>query len=97
MVNKVEFDYSPKDVITFWLKRGIDGFRIDTVPSLFEIAPDNNGNYKDEPLTGETDDPDDYNYLKHIYTMDQPETIDMVYQWRAHVDQFKKENGGDTR
>ncbi|CAD7089383.1 unnamed protein product [Hermetia illucens] len=86
-----------KDVMTFWLKRGIDGFRIDAVPNLFEVAPDQNGKYPDEPLTGETNNPDDYNYVKHIYTVNQPETIDMVYQWRQVVDEFQRENGGDTR
>lgn len=81
----------------FWLKRGIDGFRIDAVPFLFEVTPDKNGNYPNEPLSGESNDPDDYNYVKHIYTLDQPETTDMVYQWRQVVDEFQRENGGDTR
>lgn len=81
----------------FWLKRGVSGFRIDAVPHLFEINKDANGNYEDEPLSGGSNDPDDYGYLNHIYTYDQPETIDMVYQWRKILDDFKKENGGDTR
>ncbi|CAD7089382.1 unnamed protein product [Hermetia illucens] len=86
-----------KNIMRFWLKRGIDGFRIDAVPFLFEVTPDKNGNYPNEPLSGESNDPDDYNYVKHIYTLDQPETTDMVYQWRQVVDEFQRENGGDTR
>jgi alpha-glucosidase len=35
--------------------------------------------------------------LDHIYTLDQPETVDMVYQWRQVMDDYQKEHGGDTR
>lgn len=65
--------------------------------SLFEIKADKNGNYPDEPLSGECkDDPLSHCYLKHIYTADQNETYDMAYQWREVVDKFTKEHGGDT-
>ena len=30
--------------------------------------------FPDEPLSGNTDDPDDWNYLDHIYTYNLPET-----------------------
>lgn len=78
-----------KNVIRFWLNKGISGFRIDAVPYLFEIEKDSDGNYKDEPLSGATDDPTQYGYTNHIYTQDQPETFDMAYQWRAVVDEYK--------
>uniref|UniRef100_A0A1Q3FPA3 alpha-glucosidase n=2 Tax=Culex tarsalis TaxID=7177 RepID=A0A1Q3FPA3_CULTA len=86
-----------KDVMRFWLKRGVDGYRIDAVPTLFEIEPDASGNYLDEPLSGNTNDPDDPGYTIHIYTQDRNETLDMVYQWRAVLDDFQKDNGGDAR
>lgn len=86
-----------KSVLTFWLKKGVDGFRIDAVPTLFEAEPDENGRYPDEPVSGLTDDPEDPKYLTHIYTQDLDITLDMVYQWRALLDDFKKANGGDTR
>lgn len=86
-----------KDVMCFWLKRGVDGFRIDAVPTLFEIEKDAEGNYPDEPLSGNTNDPNDPGYTIHIYTQDRNETLDMVYQWRAVLDDFQKENGGDAR
>ncbi|GAB0096105.1 Maltase A3 [Sergentomyia squamirostris] len=82
-----------KDVLRFWLGKGVDGFRVDTVPHLFEVAPDAQGNYPDEPLSGLTDDPDNHGYLDHIYTMNQDETIDMVYQWRAVLDEVTKTTG----
>lgn len=54
-----------KDVLTFWLDKGADGFRIDAVNHLFEDPA-----MRDEPLTGDTNDPSNYGYTKHIYTKD---------------------------
>ncbi|XP_049298804.1 maltase A3-like [Anopheles funestus] len=82
-----------KDVMRYWLGRGVGGYRIDAVPTLFEVVPDADGNYPDEPLSGNTDDPDDPGYLVHIYTQDQNETLDMVYQWRAVMEEFQQRIG----
>ncbi|KAG4069066.1 hypothetical protein HA402_008377 [Bradysia odoriphaga] len=86
-----------KNVLRFWLDRGVSGFRIDAVPHIFEVDKDVDGNYPDEPLSGNTDDPNDWNYLNHIYTKDMPETIDMIYQWREVLDHHKKKHGGESR
>lgn len=79
------------------MNRGVAGFRIDAVPFLFEVQPDENGNYPNEPQSGTTNDPNDWNFLNHIYTTDQNETVDMVYQWRAVLDEHRNRTGGDTR
>lgn len=84
-----------KEVLTYWLKKGVSGFRIDTIPSLFEVAPDENNNIPDEPLSGNCNDPVDPCYLKHIYTYDQNETYGVVYEWRELLENYRKENGGD--
>jgi alpha-glucosidase len=86
-----------KNTLIFWLDKGIDGFRIDAVPNVFEIQPDSTGNYIDEPLSGTTEDSDSYKYLSHIYTTDQKETTDLVYQWRALMDEYQNQHGGETR
>lgn len=86
-----------KDVLRFWLAKGVSGFRIDIVPALFEIAPDENGDLPDEPLSYYCDDPEAHCYLEHIYTQDQNETLDMVYQWHEVMEEFRKENGGERR
>ena len=86
-----------KNVMRFWLAKGIAGFRIDAVPFLFEKDMDRYNNYPDEPVVASCPNPDDYCHLQHIYTNDQPETFDMAYQWRELVDEFKREHGGDTR
>lgn len=82
-----------KDILRFWLEQGVSGFRIDAVPYLFETQLDpTTGRYKDEALTGECE-PDDYCYVTHTQTQDQPETFDMIYQWRAVVDEYKDKDG----
>lgn len=81
-----------KDVLRFWLDQGVDGFRIDAVPWLFETV-----GFPDEPLSGQSTDPLSQNYLNHIYTLDQPETVDMVYQWRELMEQYKKEHNTSTK
>ncbi|XP_055852245.1 maltase A3-like [Episyrphus balteatus] len=85
------------DVLRFWLKKGVSGFRCDAVPNVFEIAADADGNYPDEPRNFLIDDPETYNYVQHIYTVDQPETIELVLEWRQLLEDFKAKNGGDER
>lgn len=86
-----------KNVLRFWLERGVSGFRVDTVPHLFEVLPDASGRYPHEPKSGSTNDSMDYGYLSHIYTQSQDETYDMVYQWRELLDHYQRDNGGHTR
>lgn len=87
-----------KDVITYWLSKGVQGFRIDAVPYMFEVMPDSHGNFPNEPLTGSSCiNPDDYCYTQHIYTQDQPETFDMIYQWRELMDEFAKSHDNVTK
>lgn len=93
-VNVVE---KMKNVLRFWLSRGVAGFRIDAVPHLYEIEADIYGNYQDEPLSNACTDPLSHCYLNHIYTQNLNETFDMVYQWRELIDSFQQLNGGDAR
>ncbi|PSN52222.1 Maltase 1 [Blattella germanica] len=77
------------NVIRFWLDKGVDGFRIDAVPYLFE-DPD----LKDEPLSGDPNAlPTEANYLTHVYTQNLPGTFDMIEQWREVVDEKSNETG----
>ena len=39
--------YLLKEVLRFWLDRGVDGFRVDAIQTLFEDE-----NLLDEPLSG---------------------------------------------
>ncbi|XP_017868729.1 PREDICTED: maltase A3 [Drosophila arizonae] len=85
------------NVLRFWLEKGVDGFRVDAIYHAFEVEADENGNYPDEPRNEWTNDPDEYGYTHKIYTVDQPETPHLVYEWREILDQFQREHGGDER
>ncbi|KAH8233711.1 hypothetical protein KR026_011576 [Drosophila bipectinata] len=86
-----------KDVLRFWLRKGAYGFRIDAVPHVFEVSADADGNWPDEPRNEAVNDPEDYTYLQHIYTTDQPETIELVYAFRDVIEEMDLELGGDDR
>ncbi|EDV35657.1 maltase A8 [Drosophila ananassae] len=85
-----------KRVLRYWLNEGVSGFRCDALPPLFEVLPDADGQFPDEVMTGATDDPDDRDYLTTTYIENQPETIDMVYQWRTVLDDHKRIFGGNS-
>lgn len=81
-----------KDVLLFWLDKGISGFRVDAVNHLFEVE-----DLRDEPETGYETDPNSYDFLHHYYTKDLPEVYEMIYSWRDLLDKYKEEHGGCTR
>lgn len=66
----------------FWLDRGVAGFRLDAVPSLFESE-----DLKDEPETGETTAYGDKG-LRHIYTDNLPEVHSTLRRMRALIDSY---------
>ncbi|XP_058832025.1 maltase A3-like [Topomyia yanbarensis] len=86
-----------KDILLFWLDLGVDGFRIDSVGCMFEVPANENGDFPDEPLSGTTEDSEDFAYLEHIYTIDRLENVEMVYQWRTLLENYQTQHGGDTR
>ncbi len=68
--------------VRFWLDRGVAGFRLDAVPTLFEDEK-----LRDEPLLGGTDafgDP----RVSDIYTNNLPEVHDVMRRLRAVIDQY---------
>ncbi len=72
------------DVLRFWMKRGVDGFRVDVIWLLAE-----DDRYLDEPTNpnwkvGEVE----HNQLDHIYTQDQPETHQYIRDLRQVIDEF---------
>ncbi|XP_053600401.1 maltase A1-like [Plodia interpunctella] len=84
-----------KNVVRFWLDKGVAGFRVDAIAHLFEVDKAlYGGKYPDEPRSGNRNaNPLDYDYYDHIYTKDQDETFDMVYQWREVLDEYKARDG----
>lgn len=75
-------------VLRFWLRKGVSGFRIDTVMTLVEADVNAQGFYDDEPLSGQcSDDPEASCYLQHTLTQDQDGTYDLIYEWRKVMDE----------
>lgn len=70
------------DGMKFWMDRGVAGFRLDAVPTLFEDPQ-----LRDEPETGGVNKQGDPN-LKGIYTDDLPEVHAVMRRMRAMVDAY---------
>ncbi|KAK2587028.1 hypothetical protein KPH14_010988 [Odynerus spinipes] len=82
-----------EDVIRFWLKKGVDGFRVDAVPHLFE-----RDDLRDEPRSSNKNATSrDYTYLDHIYTKDDPRTYELVRSWRKVLDDYANANNEDEK
>ena len=79
-----------KDVLGFWMARGVDGFRMDAVPYLVEDEQ-----FRDEPLSGLTNDTDDYDYTVHIYTENLPETRAVLTELWDYVKNYSASDGQD--
>ncbi len=70
------------DAMRFWLARGVAGFRLDAVTSLFEDPA-----LRDEPETGEID-AFGLPKLSRIHTDDLPEEHAVIRRLRATVDRY---------
>ncbi|MGR3291850.1 MAG: alpha-amylase family glycosyl hydrolase, partial [Paracoccaceae bacterium] len=86
------------DVAKFWLERGVDGFRLDTIN--FYVA---DKQLRDNPalapeLRNETTAPvvNPYNHQEHIYSKNQPETLDFLRRLRKVMDPFNAAAVGEV-
>ena len=73
------------DTMRFWLDRGVAGFRLDAVPTLFEDPQ-----LRNEPDMGGLNAQGDPN-LKNIYTDNLPEVHDVIRRLRTLVDGYPGE------
>jgi alpha-glucosidase len=72
------------DVLRFWLKKGVDGFRIDALRQVMKHAdlPDNPPN----PDWKSGEDP--YRSLLSTYSADQPELMNIVHTFREVTEEY---------
>ncbi|MVN87807.1 DUF3459 domain-containing protein [Deinococcus sp. HMF7620] len=72
------------EALRFWMRRGVDGFRVDVIWLLAE-----DDRYLDEPENPEwqVGQPEHWRLL-HPYTQDQPETHEYIREMRAVLDEF---------
>lgn len=63
-----------KETLRFWYRKGVDGFRIDAVPFIFEGQENDKGYYDDEPRSNECNDDPEVNstifFLKWLLCRD---------------------------
>jgi alpha-glucosidase len=94
--NQKVVDYL-KSVMDFWLNLNIDGFRIDAISHGVEADKDKGGKYPNEPVVSGVTNPEDFSYLEHKYTQDQPELFEIIYDWRKFLNDYQTKNSGDVR
>jgi alpha-glucosidase len=72
------------DVLRFWMRRGVDGFRVDVIWLLAEDE-----RFLDEPANPEwRPGMIEHATLEHVYTQDQPETHAYIRELRQVLDEF---------
>ena len=76
------------ETVRFWLERGVDGFRLDTVNFYFHdrLLRDN----PPMPVNKANDIPDTnpYGYQDHLHDKTQPENLDFLKRFRALLDAY---------
>ncbi|MDJ0628249.1 MAG: alpha-glucosidase family protein [Rhodobacter sp.] len=78
------------DVARFWLDRGVDGFRLDTINFYFH-DPDLRDNPALPPdARNDTIAPsvNPYNWQDHLYDKNRPENLDFLRRFRAVLDEY---------
>ncbi|MFT2112418.1 alpha-glucosidase [Marinomonas sp. 2405UD68-3] len=78
------------DVLEFWLKRGVDGFRLDTANFFYHDTELKDNPPREEILEGgigvRPDNP--YAFQLHLYDKSQPENIPFLKRIRALMDRY---------
>ncbi len=78
------------DVVRFWMDRGVDGFRLDTINFYFHsqglesnpALPPEERNAQTAPAVNP------YNYQDHIYDKSRPENLKFLERFRAVLDEY---------
>ncbi len=86
------------DVARFWLKRGVDGFRLDTINFYMHdkelrsnpALPPEKRNATIAPSVNP------YNHQEHLYSKNQPENLDFLRKLRAVMEPFNAAAVGEV-
>jgi hypothetical protein len=78
------------DAVEFWLKRGVDGFRLDTVNFYFHSKglDDNPPASLKDRNSPEAPAVNPYNWQDHVHDKSQPENLDFLRRLRALLDRY---------
>lgn len=88
-----------KGVMEYWLDYDLDGFRIDAISHGIEADKNSDGKYPNEPrnLAIPEANKTNFGYLNHIYTQDQDELFDIVYDWRKFLNEYAANKKVNTK
>jgi len=78
------------DVAEFWLERGVNGFRLDTINFYFadQKLRDNPALPKEQRNDQIAPSVNPYNYQEHLYDKNRPETLGFLRRLRALMDGY---------
>ncbi len=78
------------DVARFWLERGVDGFRLDTINFYFadKLLRDNPALPPEKRNDSIAPAVNPYNWQEHIHSKNQPENLDFLRRLRAVMEPY---------
>ena len=77
------------DAVRFWLDRGVDGFRLDTVNYYAHDRWLRDNPPFAESVAGTIDETNPYLFQSHLFDKTQPETIEFLKRFRALLDEYE--------
>lgn len=78
------------DVTRFWLERGVDGFRLDTINFYFadKDLRDNPALPPEKRNATIAPSVNPYNHQEHLYSKNQPENLSFLAKFRSLLDEY---------
>ena len=78
------------DATRFWLQRGVDGFRLDTINFYFADRElrDNPALSVEERNSTIAPSVNPYNHQRHLHSKNQPENLDFLARFRSVLDEY---------
>ncbi len=78
------------DATRFWLERGVDGFRLDTINFYIHDKElrSNPALPKDQRNSNIAPSVNPYNHQEHLYSKNQPENLEFLARFRALLDEY---------
>ena len=78
------------DVVRFWLDRGVDGFRLDTINFYFHDKElrDNPALEPSRRNASTAPAVNPYNFQEHLYDKNRPENLEFLKRFRAVLDEY---------
>lgn len=76
------------DVVEFWLRLGVDGFRLDTTNFYFHSAGLEDNPPAPAPITDRPNPANPYYFQDHLFDKNQPENLDFLKRLRQLLDRY---------